>query len=77
MILKDKVNFKLKRSDESLMAKWKKDQKKFFVKLFYDDRRGCMIVIPKPIVEKFKNPEGIIFEIKKNGTISVVGGNNK
>ena len=59
------------------MAKWKKGQKEFSVGLFYDDRRGCMAIIPKPIIEKLGVPGGIKFEIKKNGSIIVVAGDMK
>lgn len=59
------------------MPKWKKDQKEFFVKLFYDDRRGCMAIIPKPIIEQFESPEGITFEIKKSGNVTVIAGVKK
>ncbi len=53
------------------MGRWKKDQKEFSVALFYDDRRGCMATIPKPILEELGVPNNIKFEIKKNGKITV------
>jgi len=55
------------------MAKWKKDIDEFSVGLFYDDRRGCMATIPKPIIKKLKEPKGLIFKIKKNGDILIMG----
>ena len=59
------------------MAKWKKDQKKFPVGVFYDERRGSMANIPKPVLEELGEPNEIIFEIKKNGNITVISGENK
>ena len=56
------------------MAKWKNGQQKFSVGLFYDDRRGCMPIIPKPIVEKLGESGEIKFEIKENGSIVAVAG---
>ena len=53
------------------MARWSEEQTKFPVKIQYDDRRGCQITIPRPIVEKMNNPEIVVFEIKKNGSILV------
>ena len=46
------------------MPKWKKDQNDFSVKLFYNDRRGCMAVIPKPILDMLGKPDGLNFVIK-------------
>ncbi len=57
------------------MSKWKADQKEFPVKLHYDDRRGCIAIIPKPILEKLELPKLLQFEIKRNGKIDVVGTN--
>ena len=60
------------------MTKWKKDQKQFSVGVFYDERRGSMINIPKPILEELGKPNEIIFEIKKNGNITIFSvGNQK
>ena len=53
------------------MARWREDQTKFPVRIQYDDRRGCQITIPRPIVEKLNNPEKVTFEIKKNGKVEV------
>jgi hypothetical protein len=55
------------------MAKWKKDQKKFSVSLFYNDRRGCMAIIPKPILEKLGEPSGIQFVISGKKIIVEAG----
>lgn len=59
------------------MAKWKKDQKQFSVGVFYDERRGSMVTIPKPILEELGEPNEIIFEIKKNKNITVIAGVKK
>jgi hypothetical protein len=59
------------------MGRWKKDQKEFSVSLFYDDRRGSMAVIPKPILEKLGIPSNIKFEIKKNGKITIDARDNE
>lgn len=59
------------------MAKWKKDQTQFMVRVFYDERRGSMINIPKPILEELGEPDEVIFEIKKNGIITVESGDNQ
>ncbi|WOV93210.1 MAG: hypothetical protein R1F52_00790 [Candidatus Nitrosoabyssus spongiisocia] len=53
------------------MTRWKKDETKFNVKLQYHDTRGCMVIVPKPILEELNEPKTIVFEIKKNGSISV------
>ena len=53
------------------MGRWSSEETKFPVKIQYNDRRGCQITIPRPIVEKLDSPEIIVFEIKKNGNISV------
>lgn len=55
------------------MAKWKKDQKQFSVGVFYNERRGSMVNIPKPVLEELGTPNEIIFEIKKN-KISIEAG---
>jgi hypothetical protein len=59
------------------MSRWKKNQKEFSVSLFYDDRRGSMAVIPKPVLEKLGIPSNIKFEINKNGKITIDTGDNK
>lgn len=58
------------------MAKWKKGQKEFIVSLRYHERRGSTASIPKPILEHLGDPNGIKFEIKKNGNIVVTGDKN-
>ena len=55
------------------MAKWKKGLKEFSVSPCYDERRGCMIVIPKPIVEMLKRPDKFTFKITGN-KVDVVAG---
>jgi len=59
------------------MAKWKKDQTKFPVGVFYDERRGSMVNIPKPVLKELGEPNEIVFEIKKNKNITVVSGDKK
>lgn len=53
------------------MAKWKKNQTKFSVTIFYDNRRGSMINIPKPVLEQLGEPSEIVFEIKKSGNVTI------
>ncbi len=57
------------------MPKWKKEQTKFSVGLFYNERRGHMATIPKPIVEQLGDPEKIVFAIGKDGDVEVYGEN--
>ena len=55
------------------MSKWKKGQTEFMINLNYDTRRGCIAIIPKPILEALDKPVRIIFAIKKNNKILVNG----
>ena len=55
------------------MTRWKKDETVFPVKLHYDDKRGCLAIIPKPILEEIGEPEKIVFEISKKGKVGVRG----
>lgn len=55
------------------VGKWKKDATEFRVGLFYDDRRGCMMTVPKPVLEKMGKPASIMFSIR-NGRITVSAG---
>ena len=59
------------------MVKWKIDQKKIFIKLFYADRRRCITIIPKPTIENLESLEGIIFETEKNNNMFVTGRNSQ
>ena len=55
-----------------MMTRWKKDETKFNVKLQYHDTRGCMVIVPKPILQELHEPEKITFQLnKKNGKIVV------
>ncbi len=58
------------------VAKWKKGLKEFPASPTYDERRGCMIVIPKPIVEVLKTPEKFVFKLTGN-KVSVSAGVKK
>lgn len=58
------------------MTKWKKGQKEFNVSLRYDDKKGNIACIPKPVIEQLGEPDNIKFEIKKNGKITVVAGDS-
>lgn len=53
----------------SRVLKWKKDQKEFPVSPTYDERRGCMMVMPKPIVELLGMPEKFVFKIVRNRVV--------
>ncbi|MHB8545746.1 MAG: hypothetical protein ACYDAJ_03165 [Nitrosotalea sp.] len=46
------------------MARWKKDEKEFGVKLTFDGRNSMVCRIPKPILDLLGNPEGLKFSIK-------------
>ncbi len=66
------MRFKFQGTSEIIiMARWSEEQTKFPVKIQYDDRSDCQITIPRPIVEKLNEPTTVVFEIKKNGSISV------
>ena len=45
------------------MGRWKKDETEYTVNLNHDQRRGCIAIIPKPIVEKLGKPDKIQFVI--------------
>ena len=45
----------------------------FTVKLNHDESRGCIAIIPKPIVEQLGKPTGIKFVVDGND-ISVTAG---
>lgn len=53
------------------MSKWKKGETNFPINLHYNKRRGCIAIIPKPILEELGNPAQLKFEIKKSGKIVV------
>ena len=56
------------------MPKWSKDAKEFEVNVHYNDAKGTQIRIPKPLLEKMKNPDKVKFVI--NGkTIKIIPSN--
>ena len=59
------------------MTRWSKDALEFPVGLHYGENgRGCMAVIPKPILERLGKPEGITFSVRR-GNIVVTASNRK
>ncbi|MDG6907000.1 MAG: hypothetical protein JRN20_14600 [Nitrososphaerota archaeon] len=46
------------------MPKWKKNEKEFSISVYYDEKRGYQIYLPRPIAELLKRPERIKFSIK-------------
>ena len=70
---RDQITLKLSYIIYYTMAKWKKGLKEFPVSPFYDERRGCMIVIPKPIVEALKSPGKFVFKIAGSKIVVVAG----
>lgn len=58
------------------MAKWKKGLKEFPASPAYNERRGCMIVIPKPIVEMLNSPNKFIFKVRGD-KVSIIAGVKK
>ncbi len=55
------------------MLTWEKEQKEFSVTLFYNERRGNMTTIPKPVVKQLGDPDRIVFKINKKGKIGIRG----
>ena len=53
------------------MTRWKKDETAFSIKLHYDDKRGCIAIIPKPILKEIGEPERLVFKIDKKRNIGV------
>lgn len=56
------------------VGRWKKNATEFRVGLFYDERRGCMMTVPKPVLEEMGRPESVLFTVKR-GRITVEAGN--
>lgn len=46
------------------MQRWKKDATEFKVGVYHDDRRGTMLVMPKPVVEILGTPNTVVFTIE-------------
>ena len=55
------------------MGRWKKDETEYTVSLNYDERRGCIAIIPKPILNELSQPNHITFKILKQGVLVVRG----
>ena len=53
------------------MTRWKSDETQFPVRIQYNEKRGSYVVIPKPILESMDKPQQIVFELKKNGNITI------
>ena len=59
------------------VTRWRKDASEFPVGLHYGkDGQGCMAVIPKPVLERLGEPEGITFSLRR-GSIVVVASDGK
>ena len=52
------------------MGRWKKGETEFRVGLFYDERRGCMLTMPKPLLDLMGRPGSVQFRAE-GGRISV------
>jgi len=59
------------------LTRWKKDEKKFEVKLTDDYSGSIYCRVPKPIIERLGNPEKIKFEIIRKRIIVNAGGTGK
>ena len=77
LITCDQKTFKLKDQNQTLMAKWKKGLKEFVVSPTYDERRGCHVVIPKPIIEMLNKPEKFVFKISGSKVSVIARGSKK
>ncbi len=55
------------------MGRWKKDETEYTVNLNHDKRRGCIAIIPKPILEKLSQPDQIMFKLSKHGILVKAG----
>ena len=56
------------------MTRWAKDETRFAVRLNHDGRRGCMAIIPKPVVEMLGSPDSVTFVAGADGGLRVVAG---
>ena len=52
------------------MPKWKKDAKEFVVGVNFVENRGYSSSIPKPVIEKFGNPDMIKFVVNDDNNHS-------
>ena len=55
------------------MGRWKKNETEYVVNLNHDARRGCIAIIPKPVIEMIGMPDTIMFRVKR-GKITVEAG---
>ncbi len=55
------------------MGRWKKDETQYTVRLNHDERRGCIAIIPKPILEELSQPDQITFKMSKRGILVETG----
>ena len=55
------------------MGRWKKDETEYTVNLNHDERRGCIVIIPKPILDELEYPSQITFKLSKHGIIVEAG----
>ena len=55
------------------MTRWAKDQNEFAVSLNHDVRRGCIAIIPKPVLEHLDTPARLKFVIKGQDVVVVSG----
>ena len=55
------------------MTRWAKDQSEFTVRLNHDTRRGCIAIIPKPILESMGVPARLKF-VLEDGQVRVEAG---
>lgn len=59
------------------MTRWSKDASEFPVGLYYGvNGRGCMAVIPKPVLERLGRPKAITFSVRR-GNIVVTASDGK
>ncbi len=54
------------------MPKWKTNATNFTVTVNYDEKRGSLIRVPKPVLAKLGNPTKLTFVVK-NSKIEIVG----
>lgn len=56
------------------MGRWKRGETEYTVNLNYDERRGCIAIIPKPILEELAHPGRITFRLSGRGILVEAGG---
>ncbi len=45
------------------MGRWKKGERVFPVRVSFNPRRGHQVNVPRPLMERFGNPEAITFRL--------------